>query len=473
MRSFGEAAPPASAAGVEGCHPVLAIRIGVGLYHAEAGRFCSMSAHSTHISVIGCGYLGATHAAVLAGSGFTVIGIELDAHKVDVLQSGRAPFHEPGLNELLSIGVASGHLRFSTDPHSIAGASVHFLCVGTPQLPGSDAYDLSALEAAVTMLLPHLRPGHVVVGKSTVPVGTAEEIRQRVVETGCSVVWNPEFLREGHAVIDSVHPDRIVLGVHDDDSHGVSVMRDVYKPQIESGSPVVVVDLPTAELVKAAANSFLAMKVSFINAVGEVCALAGARVDLLAHAIGLDERIGPHFLRSGLGFGGGCLPKDIRGLAHRSLELGASGLPALLEVTDRINLAARTRAADAICRHSSIGSRVVVLGAAFKPESDDLRDSPALALARALVKAERHVTVCDPVVDLAVLRAVVPGAHVMDAIAALRGAEVVALATEWDEYLALDPAVVGGLVKERVVFDGRSALDRASWEAEGFAFIAC
>lgn len=262
-----------------------------------------------------------------------------------------------------------------------------------------------------------------------------------------------------------------MLGVEGADAGAVDVMREVYRGQIESGSPVLVVDLATAELVKAAANSFLAMKISFINAVAEVCEIAGARVGALAQAIGLDERIGGGHLRPGIGFGGGCLPKDIRGLAHRSRELGAVGLPALLDAVDAVNLRARVRAVESICAVSSVGSRVVVLGAAFKPESDDLRDSPSLAIGRALVDAERHVTLCDPVVDARALRLAVPGAHVMDALSALRGAEVVVLATEWLEYCCLDPRVVAGLVKERVVYDGRCALDRSNWESAGFRFL--
>ncbi|MFC8193769.1 UDP-glucose dehydrogenase family protein, partial [Cellulomonas sp. NPDC057328] len=349
------------------------------------------------------GYLGATHAVAMAELGFDVTGVDTDQSKVDALQAGKVPFFEPGLPELLEKNLATGRLRFTTDVASaVSQGDVHFVCVGTPQQRTSHAADLRFVEAATTAIARHLTKDAVIVGKSTVPVGTAARLRTLVAKEApagveAELVWNPEFLREGKAVADTLHPDRIVLG-------GVSArseatLRQVYAGPIAEGTPVVVCDLPTAELVKVSANAFLATKISFINAIAGVCEAAGADVTVLADALGHDVRIGRQFLDAGLGFGGGCLPKDIRALMHRANELGAYRASGLLQQVDEINMGQRERVIDLAleaCGGSVLNKRIGVLGAAFKPLTDDVRDSPALNVAAALHLRGAQVTVYDP-----------------------------------------------------------------------------
>src|SRR4051794_22413531 len=354
------------------------------------------------ISVIGTGYLGATHAACLASSGHEVIGIDTDPYRAGALSRGRAPFHEPGLDELLQEGVGSGRLRFGANVAETADAEVHFLCVGTPQRPGSHAADLSALEAAVTSLAPHLGRPCLVVGKSTVPVGTAAALRELLhrtapAEGAVGLAWNPEFLREGHAVRDSLHPDRLVFGVSRDEDD--QVLREVYAATIAAGTPVVRTDLATAELAKVSANAMLAARISMVNLLAEVCEAAGADVADLTRVLGLDQRIGEHFLRPGVGFGGGCLPKDTRAFVARAEELGVSEPGALLREVDAINMRQRARTVDRavhLLDGRVQGARVAVLGAAFKAGSDDVRDSPALDVAATLQARGAQVRVYDP-----------------------------------------------------------------------------
>jgi len=429
------------------------------------------------ISVIGCGYLGAVHAASTAALGHDVVGLDVDEHRVAVLSTGTAPFYEAGLPELLAAGRASGRLAFSTDPAAVAGAAVHFLCVGTPQAAGEFRADLSAVDAAVTALLPHLRPGDVVAGKSTVPVGTAEAVAARVAPTGATLVWNPEFLREGRAVQDTLHPDRIVYGLPDGEA-GVrarAVLDEVYAAPLAEGTPVVATDYATAQLVKVAANSFLATKISFINAMAELCEATGADVTRLADAIGHDERIGRRFLDAGLGFGGGCLPKDIRALMARAGELGVDQALTFLREVDAINTRRRERMVDLareVCDGSVAGRRVAVLGAAFKPESDDVRDSPALDVAAQMQRQGADVRVTDPraLGNARVLRPTLGYAATVEE--AVAGADVVLLATEWAEYRALDPEPLAALVARPRVVDGRNALDPARWRAAGWTYRA-
>ena len=429
------------------------------------------------ISVIGCGYLGAVHAASTAALGHDVVGLDVDEHRVAVLSTGTAPFYEAGLPELLAAGRASGRLAFSTDPAAVAGAAVHFLCVGTPQAAGEFRADLSAVDAAVTALLPHLRPGDVVAGKSTVPVGTAEAVAARVAPTGATLVWNPEFLREGRAVQDTLHPDRIVYGLPDGEA-GVrarAVLDEVYAAPLAEGTPVVATDYATAQLVKVAANSFLATKISFINAMAELCEATGADVTRLADAIGHDERIGRRFLDAGLGFGGGCLPKDIRAFMARAGELGVDQALTFLREVDAINTRRRERMVDLareVCDGSVAGRRVAVLGAAFKPESDDVRDSPALDVAAQMQRQGADVRVTDPraLGNARVLRPTLGYAATVEE--AVAGADVVLLATEWAEYRALDPEPLAALVGRPRVVDGRNALDPARWRAAGWTYRA-
>jgi UDPglucose 6-dehydrogenase len=413
----------------------------------------------------------------MATLGHDVIGIDTDKARVDALAAGDAPFYEPGLPELLDEALATGRLRFSGDIADVRGAEVHFICVGTPQLPGEIAADLTHVDAAFDSLVPHLSAGNLVVGKSTVPVGTAEQLAATLTEagTGALLAWNPEFLREGHAVGDTLHPDRLVYGVPPgiDGDRAVTLLDDVYAATIAEGSPRLVTDLATAQLVKVAANSFLATKISFINAMAELCEATGADVTLLADAIGYDERIGREFLNAGLGFGGGCLPKDIRAFMARAGELGADQTLAFLHEVDAINNRRRVRMVEIArdeCGGSIDGLRVAVLGASFKPNSDDVRDSPALDVADQLRLQGADVVVTDPqAIDNA--RAMHPELSFADsALEAATGADLVLLLTEWAEYVALDPETLGDVVRQRRIMDGRLALDPVVWRDAGWIY---
>ncbi|MFK4760382.1 UDP-glucose dehydrogenase family protein [Microbacterium sp. ZW T5_45] len=426
------------------------------------------------MSVIGCGYLGAVHAAAMASIGHEVVGIDLDERKTSALAHGVAPFFEPRLEELLREGVDSGRLRFSTDMADAAGADVHFLAVGTPQAPGGQAADLRFVDGAIAALLPFLRPGDVVVGKSTVPVGTAARLAEDIGSTGAELVWNPEFLREGWAVHDTLTPDRIVVGAGPRGERAVEVLRTAYSAAVSTGTPFLVTDLATAELVKGAANAFLATKISFINAMAEIAEAAGADVTLLADAIGHDPRIGRRYLGSGIGFGGGCLPKDIRAFAARAEELGRGESVGFLHEVDAINLRRRDRAVSLVVEAldgTVFGKRVAVLGAAFKPFSDDIRDSPALDVAVRLRGLGAEVVVTDPAAIGNAAAAHPQLAYELDRDDALRGADAVVLVTEWDEYRReMDPERTGALVARRVIVDGRNCLDSAAWRAAGWAY---
>ena len=426
------------------------------------------------ISVVGTGYLGATHAACLAACGHEVVGVDTDPDKVARLSSGRAPFVEPGLDELLGRGVASGCLTFTTELAAAAAADVHFLCVGTPQMPGSHAADLRALESVVAALAPHLDRPCLVVGKSTVPVGTAPRLAQVLRETApagdaVEIAWNPEFLREGHAVEDSLHPDRLVLGVQSDPAD--QVLREVYARAIVDGVPVVRTDLATAELAKVSANAMLAARISLVNLLAEVCEAADADVADLTTALGLDRRIGPQFLRPGIGYGGGCLPKDTRAFAARAEELGV-GVPAgLLREVDTVNMRQRARTIDLAARvlgGSPRGHRVAVLGAAFKAGSDDVRDSPALDVAGTLQARGADVHVYDPEAGDNARRAR-PGLRVEPSVeAACRDADLVLVLTEWEEFAGLDPVSLAAVVRTPAVLDGRLVLPVDKWRAAGW-----
>jgi UDPglucose 6-dehydrogenase len=383
------------------------------------------------------------------------------------------PFWEPGLDEVLQRGLASGRLRFSTDPADAAHAQVHFVCVGTPQRADSPAADLSQVHGAINALLPVLSEGALLVGKSTVPVGTAAGIADQVAPTGARVAWNPEFLREGHAVEDTLRPDRLVFGVRD--AADEDTLREVYAALLDAGTPLLVTDFATAELVKVAANAFLATKISFINAMAEVCEATGGDIVTLSAALGMDPRIGPQFLRAGLGFGGGCLPKDIRAFMARAGELGVDEALMFLRDIDDINIRRRQHtvdlAVDALGGDAT-GRRVTVWGAAFKPDSDDVRDSPALHVAAALRAAGASVTVHDPrAVDNA--RAMFPDLDYAEtADEAARDADVVLLLTEWSDYRQIDPTHIGTLVAARRIIDARNALDPAAWRAAGWTYRA-
>ena len=428
------------------------------------------------LSVVGTGYLGATHAACMAELGYEVLGLDIDAAKVDLLRSGMVPFYEPGLDAVLQRNIAAGRLSFTTSfEEAAAFADIHFICVGTPQAAGAQRADLSQVTGSVDSLAPHLRAGALVVGKSTVPVGTAEALAGRLAAAaeGVQVAWNPEFLREGFAVEDTLHPDRLVVGVRS--QRAEAMLREVYAPLIAAGTPFLVTDFPTAELVKVAANSFLATKISFINAMAEVCEAAGADVAQLAQAIGMDPRIGHRFLGAGLGFGGGCLPKDIRAFMARAGELGAEEAVAFLREVDQINLRRRSHTVD-LARLTLGGSfrgrRVAMLGASFKPDSDDVRDSPALDVAVAIGNAGADVVVHDPKALANAARVYPHLRYEADLATALAAAELVILGTEWREYREIDPAWAAGIVDEASVIDGRNALDPSAWRAAGWRYRA-
>ena len=425
------------------------------------------------LSVIGTGYLGSTHAAAMASLGFDVIGVDVDAKKIELLKSGKVPFFEPDLEELLLAEVNSGRLQFTTDFSQAQDCDVHFICVGTPQLEGSLAADMRFVDAAIDAIAPHAKAGSLIVGKSTVPVGTAERLAKKLRELGskAELAWNPEFLREGFAVEDTLRPNRLVVGVTSDRAE--EILKTAYKPLLDNGVPWIRADLPTAELVKVAANSFLATKISFINAMAEICEAAGGDVTVLAKAIGYDPRIGSRFLQAGIGFGGGCLPKDIRAFMARSEELGAQQSLEFLREIDSINLRARQRMIDLVrldLGEDLNGKRIAVLGAAFKPDSDDVRDSPALDIAVQIASAGADVHVYDPKANAsAKLR--FPKLNYSETVeACLNGADIVLHLTEWKEFRSLDPIKVKSLVTNPKIIDGRNALDKSVWEAAGWSF---
>jgi UDPglucose 6-dehydrogenase len=436
-----------------------------------------MTTERPRLSVVGTGYLGVTHAVCMAELGYEVIGLDVDADKIALLRKGVVPFYEPDLPDLLEKHNGRS-LRFTTDYAELAeGADIHFVCVGTPQLPGQYGADLRHVESAFASLARHLRRQSLVVGKSTVPAGTAVRMAQLVRDLAPSpdaeVAWNPEFLREGFAVADTLRPDRLVFGVESEWAE--TQLRAAFAPVIDQGAPVVVTDFATAELVKVAANSFLATKISFINAMAEVCEATGADVTQLATAIGYDPRIGRRFLAPGLGFGGGCLPKDIRAFIARAGELGVDQAVSFLREVDEINLRRRARTVEIgldLVDGSYQGIRVTVLGAAFKPDSDDIRDSPALDVAAAISRQGADVVVYDPhAMDNA--RRLHPELdYAVSLDAALDSADLVLLLTEWAEFRAMDPTAIGGIVRQRNVVDGRNVLDPVVWRAAGWHYRA-
>ena len=430
---------------------------------------------SLKLSVIGTGYLGATHAACMASLGFEVIGVDVDPAKIDLLSQGRVPFYEPDLEELLAEQIKSGRLKFSKDISDIADCDVHFICVGTPQVKNGIAADLTYVNGAVESIAPIIKSGSLVVGKSTVPVGTAARLRDQLIKVNptTDLAWNPEFLREGFAVEDTLRPNRLVVGTNSDQAE--ATLKLVYAQNLKDGTPWVRADLPTSELVKVAANSFLATKISFINAMAEICEAAGGDVTVLAKAIGYDPRIGNRFLQAGIGFGGGCLPKDIRAFMARAEELGAQQALEFLKEIDSINLRARQRIIELVRKDLAddlSGKKVAILGAAFKPDSDDVRDSPALDIAAQLQAAGAIVTVHDPKA-IANAQKRFPALKFAQSIEdAFTDAEIVLHLTEWKIYRELDPTKMKSLVKNPIMIDGRNALDRSAWRKAGWKFRA-
>ncbi|GAA4238298.1 UDP-glucose/GDP-mannose dehydrogenase family protein [Actinomadura meridiana] len=430
------------------------------------------------LTVIGTGYLGATHAICMAVLGFEVLGVDVDQAKIDKLASGEVPFFEPGLPELLTKALESGRLRFSTSFEEAGEfGDVHFVCVGTPQQAGSDAADLSYVHAAFRSLAPHMHRRALVVGKSTVPVGTAKQLAETVRDLApagaeAELAWNPEFLREGFAVDDTMRPDRLVFGVESEWAE--ERLRAAYKPVLDLGTPVVRTDLATAELVKVAANSFLATKISYINAMAEVCEAVGADIKDLADSLALDDRIGGKFLKPGLGFGGGCLPKDIRAFAHRAEEIGVGQAVSFLREVDDINRRRRARTVDLVREMLGgiSGKRIAAWGAAFKPNSDDIRDAPALDVARTMHGLGGHVRVFDPAALDNARRAFPDLRYGDSAFDVARDADVVVLLTEWSEFREVDPEALAEVVKHKRIVDGRHALNADQWRAAGWEYRA-
>jgi UDPglucose 6-dehydrogenase len=429
------------------------------------------------LSVVGCGYLGTTHAACMAELGFEVLGLETSPSKLALLSRGVPAFFEPGLHDLLQRHVQGGRLRFTDDAAEVADfADTHFLCVGTPQRHDSMGADLSEVDGAVEALAPHLTRPALVVGKSTVPVGTATRLASRLVEIApagdqVELAWNPEFLREGLAIADTLKPDRLVFGVTSDDA--AARLCDIYAKPLADDTPLIITDYATAELVKVSANAFLATKISFINAVAQVCEVTGANVADVADAIGYDDRIGRRFLNAGIGFGGGCLPKDVRAFLHQAGELGVADVVSLLREVDTINLHRRQQAVqlatDMVGGHLTT-ARIAVLGAAFKPDSDDVRDSPALWIAGQLQLGGAHVTVYDPQAMASSAELFPTLDYAADATAACRGADLVMHLTEWPQFRHLTPYDLEEAVAHPRMLDGRNCLDADLWRGAGWEF---
>ncbi len=431
-------------------------------------------------TVFGTGYLGATHAAGMAELGHDVLGVDIDPGKVAKLAGGDIPFYEPGLRKMLRDNLAAGRLRFTTDYDAAAEfADVHFLGVGTPQKKGEYGADLRHVHAVIDTLVPKLRRSAVIVGKSTVPVGTAAELGTRargvaVDDIDVEIAWNPEFLREGFAVHDTLHPDRIVLGVQPESASAEAAIRELYAPLLNEGVPFLLTDLQTAELVKVSANAFLATKISFINAISEVCEAVDADVTVLADALGYDPRIGRRFLNAGLGFGGGCLPKDIRAFMARAGELGANHALTFLREVDSINMRRRAKMVELATKAcgSLLGANVAVLGAAFKPESDDVRDSPALNVAGLLQLNGATVNVYDPKAMENSRRLFPTLNYSTSVVEACERADAVLVLTEWREFVDLDPDQLADTVRAKVVVDGRNCLDIDKWADAGWRVYA-
>ena len=435
----------------------------------------SVPESSLRLTVIGVGYLGLTHAVCMADLGHDVMAIDIDEEKLELAAAGETPFFEPGLQPLLRKNLDAGRINFTTSYADAADfGDIHFLCVGTPSAADGSA-DLTYVYAAVDALARHLRRSCLIAGKSTVPVGTARALAARIVAlapagAAAELAWNPEFLREGFAVQDSLTPDRLVFGVTSERS--AELLRSVYSRPLAQGIPGLVMDLETAELVKVAANAFLATKISFINAMAEVCEAAGADVTQLAAALAHDTRIGGRFLSPGLGYGGGCLPKDVRAFQATAAEMGLVSLAAILGEVNVINQRRRSRVVD-LARQALGGSvsgrRIAVLGVAFKPGSDDVRDSASLDVCGRLAGEGALVCAHDPVATANAARIHPELQYAPSVPDAAAGADLLLHLTEWDEYRALDPVMLAAVVGQPQIIDARCVLDEKLWRAAGWS----
>jgi UDPglucose 6-dehydrogenase len=426
------------------------------------------------MSVIGCGHLGATHAACMASLGHEVVGVDIDEDKVSLLNSGKGWFHEPDLDLMLAECIEAGRLRFTTDFAAAAEfAAVHFLGVATPGHPDG-SYDMSQLRAAVSSLVPRLRGDALIIGKSTVSPGTAAGLQLMIDDMPrpgpgrVEVAWNPEFLREGRAVRDTLRPDRIVVGAGS--VAAADTIREIYRPQTDAGIPLLVTDLPTAELAKGAANAFLAVKISFINAMADICAATGGDISALADSLGLDPRIGKAFLRAGIGYSGACLPKDVRGLGAFAREIGAQNAATLLGAVDAVNSARIGQVVSLVTDAVTgiAGSRVAVWGASFKAGTDDVRDAAPLLVAEQLRERGAAVTVYDPMGGGNALVAYPELAYADSAIAAAAAADVLVVTAAWPEFAQADPAEVAQAVGRKAVVDACQGIDVTTWRAAGW-----
>ncbi|WP_031074225.1 UDP-glucose dehydrogenase family protein [Streptomyces sp. NRRL WC-3742] len=429
------------------------------------------------VSVIGCGHLGASHAAAMAELGHEVVGVEIDPDKCAILATGASWFYEAGMDDLLAKHVPTGRLRFTTSlAEAAAFADVHFLAVGTPLRADGQGYDVSQVLGAAEQLVPLLTRPATIIGKSTVTVGTVARLQQIITERagveGIELVWNPEFLREGHAVADSLFPDRILVGLSSPTA--LATVEQVYAPIMARGDiEMVVTDPATAEVAKSAANAFLATKISYINAMAQVCDLTGANIDDVAHVMGIDKRIGHGGMRAGLGYGGGCLPKDVAAFAHAVTLLGATDATGLLDAVQAVNRSRMDTAVQLVTRavgRPLAGLTIGYLGAAFKAGTSDVRDSPALRLADRLHDLGATVRVHDPE-SLDNARHSHPHlAFAPTALDAVSGADLVVIATEWGQYTRDPklPVAAADRTPARTVVDVRNALDAEPWLAAGW-----
>jgi len=428
-----------------------------------------------HIAVIGTGYVGLVSGAGMADFGMKVICVDKDKEKIKQLRKGRIPFYEPGLEELVHKNMEAGRLSFTTDlREAVKQALVVFICVGTPTAPDGSA-DLSQIKEVAFSLAEALDDYKVVVTKSTVPVGTNRWIKQIIDKhkknnVAVDIISNPEFLREGSAVEDFMHPDRVVIG--GESAYAIAIVKDIYRPLYLAETPFIITDLETAEMIKYASNAFLATKVSFINEIANLCEKAGADVTVVARAMGLDPRIGRKFLNPGPGFGGSCFPKDVKALVHQGREVGSPMriLEAVLEVNEKQKLRAVEKAED-LCKGLS-GKTVAVLGLSFKPNTSDVRESPALTVVPELVKRGARVRVYDPVA-MEEFRRWCPDLeveYVKDPLKAAKGAHALIILTEWNEFRFLDLKEIKNLMAEPNLIDMRNIYEPEVVKSLGFKY---